>query len=100
MRENYQLLSTLEKSDAYKKLMILWMEDLTEIEVKRDVAAAKGQESGWRYWAGQEKGYKRAMMRLNVELSRMEEEGGEEPLNKPSEMIEKLLAEARGETEK
>ncbi len=92
-REDFQLFSTLEKSPGYKKLTLLWMDDLTEIEIKRDAAASRGQESAWRYWAGQEKGYKRAMMRLNQEIALLQEEGG--PREGPSEMIEKLLSETR-----
>lgn len=96
MKEDMTVLLKLEESVGYKKLMVLWMQDLTEIEGKRDNAASKGQESAWRYWAGVEKGFKRAMMRLNQEISVMEEEGGD-TLNEPSEMIQKLLSEARGD---
>lgn len=96
MHKDFQMFSVLEKSEAYKRLMVLWMQDLTDIESRRDSSASRGQESAWRYWAGQEKGYKRAMMRLNQELTVMEEDGGE-TLAQPSEMIEKLLSEARGD---
>jgi hypothetical protein len=95
-RETMMLLSTLAKSPGYMKLMELWIQEVTEIEAKRDSAASRGQESAWRYFAGQEKGFKRAMVRLNEELVKMEEEGGD-IAQEPSEKIERLLSEARGE---
>lgn len=96
MRAEFEVFTELQHSDGYKRLMLLWMEDLTEIETKRDTAASKGQESAWRYQAGIEKGYKRAMMKLNEVLIKMDEDGGD-TVDKPSAMIEKLLSEARGE---
>jgi len=96
-RATFTLLSTLIKSPGYAKLMQLWTTEVTEIETKRDSAASRGQESAWRYSAGREKGYKEAMMCLAKELLRMEDEGGD-VLDQPSEKIERLLSEARGET--
>ena len=96
MKKDYQLLSSLKIHSAFKALMLLWLDDVTEIEAKRDSCAGRGQESAWRYWAGQEKGYKRAMTRLDEGLARMDQEGGE-VMEEPSEIIEKLLNESRGE---
>jgi hypothetical protein len=96
-RATFQLLKTLANSEGFKKLMGLWMLEVSEIESRRDSAAQRSQESAWRYFAGQEKGYKKAMVRLAEELSKMEEEGGDFA-NEPSEKIERLLSEARGET--
>lgn len=96
-RATFAMLQTLSKSPAFAKLVELWVVDVTKIEASRDGAASRGQESSWRYWAGLEKGYKRAMMRLQEELSRMEEEGGD-IAQEPSEKIQRLLSEARGET--
>jgi len=90
------LLTALKSHPAYKRLQELWLEDISEIETKRDLSAARGQESAWRYWAGQEKGAKRLMVRLDIEIERLKEEGAD-PSNAPSEIIEKLLSEARGE---
>jgi hypothetical protein len=96
-RETFVLLSTLAKSPAYAKLMQLWILDVTEIEAKRDSVAQKtNSELSWKYHAGLEKGFKKAMMRLSEELASMEEEGGN-VMDQPSEKIERLLSEARGE---
>lgn len=81
---------------GYKDLQLLWMQDISDIEAKRDAAASRGQESAWRYWAGLEKGYKKAVMRLELEIESMNDEAPDS-LQAPSEKIETLLAEARGE---
>lgn len=94
-RLDYQILSTLRRNEAYKKLTQLWLEDVSAIETKRDVAASKCNELSWRYYAGLEKGYKQAILRLEVELARLEEEG-KDP-SQPSDTIEKLLSEVRGD---
>lgn len=99
MRTDFEVLNALEKSEGYKRLMMLWMEDLGDIETRRDAAASKGQESGWRYWAGQEKGYKRAMMKLSAEMALMETDGGE-TVEQPSDVVERLMSQVRGEMDK
>lgn len=96
MREDFEVLSRLEKSEGYKRLMLLWMEDLGEIEAKRDSAASRGTEGAWRYFAGQEKGYKRAMMKLSAEIGKLDESGSD-TVEQPSELIDRLMSEARGE---
>jgi hypothetical protein len=95
MKFDFQMLCKLRDSEAYKKLMALWLETITDIESRRDVAASRGQESAWRYYAGQEKGFKRAMMLLDEKISQLEADGGD-PSDQPSEQIERLLDEARG----
>lgn len=96
MNSDFQLLNSLKNHAGYKRLQELWLEEISDIEAHRDSAASRGQESAWRYQAGQEKGAKRIAMRLEVELAKLEDEGGE-VAEKPSEVIEKMLAEARGE---
>lgn len=94
-RIDFQVLVGLRKSEAYKKLMMLWMQDVSAIELKRDGAAGRNQESAWRYYAGMEKGYKDAILKLDVEIARLEEAGSDP--SQPSETIEKLLSEVRGD---
>lgn len=96
MRDVYQQLIALKNHAGYKKLFELWMQKATDIESRRDIAASRGQESAWRYFAGLEKGFKQAMTQLDETLLAMEEEGGE-IAQEPSETIERLLKEARGD---
>ena len=92
---DFQMLVGLRKSAVYQKLMVLWMQEVSGIEAKRDAAAGRSNESAWRYYAGIEKGYKQAMLTLDVELARLEEDGKD--VTKPSETIERLLSEVRGD---
>jgi hypothetical protein len=94
MKRDYELLTKLKNDEGYKRLMVLWLEEVTEIESRRDSAAQRGQESAWRYAAGMEKGAKRMMMLLDIEIARMEKEGGEF-LEEPSDVINRLLAEVK-----
>ena len=96
MSKDAQRFLSLRDHHGYKELQLLWMQDISEIEAKRDSAASRGQESAWRYWAGLEKGYKKAVMRLEVEIAQIEDDAPDS-LETPSEKIETLLAEARGE---
>ena len=92
----FQLLATLKTSAGYKALEEEWLTILSAIQARRDVAASRGQESAWRYYAGLEKGAKQIMMCLEEVLLRMEQEGGG-IAEEPSEKISRLLEEARGE---
>lgn len=95
MNNDIQLFTALERHAGYQALEELWRIEISGIEAKRDNAAKRGNESSWRYWAGLEYGYKKAVMKLREEILRY---GNEESLEeKPSEKIEKLMAEARGE---
>ena len=88
-------LRELLNSDGYKILQGIWLQHTIEIEEARDRCAGRGHESAWRYWAGQEKGFKMAMMTLQKTIDDFEKE------NKPDEgqtYIEELLKSVRGET--
>lgn len=91
------LFKSLKNNPAYKELQFLWLEDISEIEAKRDVSASRGQESAWRYAAGQEKGAKKIVTRLDEEIMRLEDLGGDTK-DEPSEVVARLLDEARGES--
>lgn len=85
----------LQTLQGYKVLQNLWLQALAEIETARDRAAGRGHESAWRYWAGQEIGYKRAMMTLEKTIKEYESE------DKPDEgqtYIEELLSSIKGES--
>ena len=92
-RMKYQLLQTLKNNQAYRELQNLWIEDVSDIEIKRDAVASKKNEDYWRYYAGLEKGYKKAIIRLDIELAKLEEAGNDP--TQPSETIEKLLGELK-----
>jgi len=94
MKSEYVGLKSLENHHGYKILEALWIHELTEVEKARDSAAKRGGESAWRYWAGQEKGFKLAMTQLQRALVHMEHEN--EDL-KDGTKIEDLLSELRGE---
>lgn len=89
----YYLLKSLLDNPAFKLLEDLWIYHSADIEDKRDKAAAKGNESAWRYYAGQEKGFKRATTALVMALRDMEKK-----LNDLTEenKSEKILEELRG----
>ena len=93
---NFTMLASLLEDPRYKALQEEWLKEVSKIEENRDRAAARGAESAWRYYAGQEKGFKKAMLTLEAALALME---GHEDDGKPSEMIEKLLSSARGENQ-
>ena len=88
-------LRALQNSNGYKILQGLWLQHLAEIETARDRAAGRGHESAWRYWAGQEIGFKRAMMTIEKTIKEYEE------TDKPDEgqtYIEELLSSIKGES--
>jgi hypothetical protein len=74
MNNDYIELTSLRDDPRYKRLQGLWMQRVTEIEAKRDSAAGRGAESAWRYFAGQEKGYKAAMMEIDLAVLQLETE--------------------------
>lgn len=95
MKSDYIALKSLEQHNGFKVLQALWIHQLTKIEEARDSAAKRGNETAWRYWAGQEKGFKLAVTHLQVALKEMEDSGDNE---KDEGNFETLMAELRGET--
>lgn len=94
MKSDYIALKSLEQHNGYKVLEALWIHELSEIEKARDNAAKRGSETAWRYWAGQEKGFKTAITHLQRALLQMENEGED---STDSGKFENLMAELRGE---
>jgi hypothetical protein len=74
MNDHYLALSDLRKHSGYAYLEELWMLQQAKIEEGRDKAAKKNNESAWRYWAGQEAGFKLATTQLVRALMDLEKE--------------------------
>lgn len=94
MKAEYLALMRLLNNSDYKILEAIWMHHLTKMEKSRDIAAQKGNDTSWRYWAGQEKGAKTIMTAIQAALLDME--------SKDQELVEEakydsLLREIKGE---
>ena len=72
MSDEYLAFKSLMEDTRYKALEDLWIYHLSKIEEARDRAAKRGQESSWRYYAGQEAGFKRATMALRMAIADIE----------------------------
>lgn len=95
MNSDYFDLKQLQSSIGYQKLQALWAHEGVLIMHSLQKAAAKGQESAWRYYAGQMKGFDLAITHLGRALLQMEKEGElESPATKT---VEELLKELKGE---
>lgn len=92
MSNEYLPLKALEDNQGYKILEALWIHQVAEIEKARDKAAQRGNDSSWRYWAGQEKGFKLAMTALARAMVQMQKE--DENVESQSR-IDKLLEEIK-----
>lgn len=96
MMSDYFDLKALQNSIGYQKLQALWAHEGNRIMDSTLKAAAKGQESAWRYYAGQMKGFDIAITHLERALLQMEKEG-EAAASEPQQSTEDLLRELRGE---
>lgn len=92
MINEYAALRGILQHGGYKILEALWLEQISKIEASRDNAAKRGNESAWRYWAGQEKGFKLAMTAVHRAISDMEKEHAN---LEQEDKIEKMLEEIR-----
>jgi hypothetical protein len=92
---DYFDLTQLKNSAGYQKLLALWAHEYAALMMGLQKAAAKGQESAWRYYAGQLKGADLITGQLERALLQMEKEG--ETNNPGTDSIEELLNEVRGE---
>lgn len=73
-RRQYLLLKELETYPGYVTLQELWMIQQAKLEEGRDKAAKRNNESAWRYWAGQEAGFKLAITQLQRAIQDLERE--------------------------
>lgn len=90
---DYVALEGLLAHEGWAVLERLWLEEITEIEESRDKAAGRGHESAWRYWAGQEKGFKRAIVKAKLRMAELE---NEDETRKQGDDYDQLLNEIRG----
>lgn len=97
MNSDYFDLKRLENTPGYMKLQALWAHEGSKIMESTLKAAAKGQESAWRYYAGQMKGFDMAITHLPRALLQMEKEGEADAENN-EQSTEDLLRELRGES--
>lgn len=93
-RAEYMALCRLKDNPDYQVLVAKWLYVFSKIQTGRDNAAAKGQESSWRYFSGREKGAQEIMMALDLAIKDLEE--------KDKELVDEsqyndLLSEIRGE---
>ncbi len=95
MNTDYFDLKQLQGSRGYQKLQALWAHEYALLMIGLQKAAAKGQESPWRYYAGQLKGADLMTGMLDRALLQMEKEGEAE--SPATEAVEELMREIRGD---
>lgn len=95
MNADFADLKSLQMSVGYQKLQALWAHEGSAIMNGLQRAAAKGQESAWRYYAGQMKGFDLAITHLERALLQLEKEG--DPDSPATKTVEELLKEIKGE---
>lgn len=95
MNADYADLKQLQGLRGYQKLQALWAHEGSRVMEGLQRAAARGQESSWRYYAGQMRGFELAIAQLDRALLQMEKEGeGDNPATKS---VEEILNEIRGD---
>lgn len=72
LRAEYVALKRLENNPDFAVLQGKWLYLVSEIQKSRDNAASRGQESAWRYFAGQEKGAQRIILALAAAIADLE----------------------------
>jgi hypothetical protein len=95
MNSDFFDLKSLENSKGYQKLQALWAHEYALLMISLQKAASKGQESAWRYYAGQLKGADLMTGMLNRALLQIEKEG--ETDNPGTADVEELMKEIRGD---
>lgn len=97
MNTDYMDLKTLQTMPGYHKLQALWAHEGQRILEGLQKAASRGQESAWRYYAGQMKGFDLAITHLERALLQMEQEGNIDPSPVEGRTGADILKELRGE---
>lgn len=92
--DNFDL-KMLQGMKGYQKLQGLWGHEGALIMNSLEKAAAKGQESAWRYYAGIAKGFNLAITHLDRALMQMEKEGEGE--SEATKTVAELLKDVRGD---
>lgn len=93
MNTDYMDLKMLHGMRGYQKLQALWAHEYVRIVDGMRKAAKKGQETNWRYYAGQMEGFDLAVTHLERALLQMEKEG--ETDSPATQSVEELLREIR-----
>ena len=100
MNMDYADLKELQMSRGYAKLQALWAHEYSEVMKGIQRAGAKGQESAWRFYAGQLKGFDLAVGQLDRALLQMEKEGeSETPASKDVEELFRKIKEESNQGE-
>ena len=97
MNSDYYDLKNLQRSPGFQKLQALWAHEYIALMSGLQKAAAKGQESAWRYYAGQLKGADLMTGQLDRAILQMEQQGEKEEETKDERSNIDILAELRGE---
>lgn len=95
MKGEYVALKSVQVSEGYKLLQALWTQQGIKIMDAMQKAAARNQESAWRYQAGQMKGFDLAISQLDRALFQMEKE--DDAQSPAQQSIDELLKEVRGD---
>lgn len=94
---DYADLKSLLRHPGYQKLQALWAHEYIVLMRGLQNAAAKSQESAWRYYAGQLKGADLMTGQLDRALLQIEKETEVDASNETTKTPEEILAEIRGE---
>jgi hypothetical protein len=97
MNSDYFDLKQLQAMPGYPKLQALWAHEYIALMNGLQKAASKGQESAWRYYAGQLKGADLMTGLLDRALLQMEQQGENEAFDKNEKSAAEIIAELRGE---
>lgn len=99
MNSDYFDLKKLQQHPGYAKLQALWAHEYVALMAGLQKAAAKSQESAWRYYAGQLKGADLMTGLLDRAILQMEQQGENEESEKDLRPASEIIAELRGETQ-
>lgn len=92
MTAEYNHLMSLKMSEGYKVLQALWAHQHGKIVEAMRKAGKKGNETSWRYFAGQNEGFELAITQVERALEDMQKTmENENPQADPSRDIEELL---------
>lgn len=90
----YNALASLRTHQGYAVLQALWVASGQELMKRLQTAAGKGQESAWRYYAGQVFGFEVAIGQLERALKEMERDAEN---TRESMDIDKVITQIRGQ---
>lgn len=95
MNTDYFDLKSLQSSPGWVKLQALWAKQYALVIEDLMKTARKGNETSWRFKAGQMQGFDLAIQQLDRALLQMEKEG--EDANAGPNAVDELMKEIRGD---